>query len=310
MPVSANVRASLYMMLSMLGFTVNDMFIKSLDGSLPSGQIMAVRGIILTVMISLIAWHQGVIRRVGELLTPMVAVRSCGEVGATILFLTALAILPFSTISAILQSLPLAVALGGALILKEPIGWRRWIAIIIGLIGVLIIVRPGVEGFQPASLLVLASVICAAGRDLATRCLPEELPSLLVSLATSVSICVVGAAITTAQNDWQPMSHTQLGLLFCAACFLFFGYHFIVMAMRTGEIAYVVPYRYTSLIWALIGGYFVFAEVPDKYTLIGATIVVSMGLFTLYRELTAGRRAVTSTSIHARGNVWFDKTKR
>jgi len=272
MPVSANVRASLYMMLSMLGFTVNDMFIKSLDGSLPSGQIMAVRGIILTVMISLIAWHQGVIRRVGELLTPMVAV--------------------------------------GALILKEPIGWRRWIAIIIGLIGVLIIVRPGVEGFQPASLLVLASVICAAGRDLATRCLPEELPSLLVSLATSVSICVVGAAITTAQNDWQPMSHTQLGLLFCAACFLFFGYHFIVMAMRTGEIAYVVPYRYTSLIWALIGGYFVFAEVPDKYTLIGATIVVSMGLFTLYRELTAGRRAVTSTSIHARGNVWFDKTKR
>ena len=310
MPVSANIRASLYMMLSMLGFTINDMFIKSLDGSLPSGQIMAVRGIILAVMISLIAWQQGVIKRVGELLTPMVAVRSAGEVGATILFLTALAILPFSTISAILQSLPLAVALGGALILKEPIGWRRWIAIFIGLIGVLVIVRPGVEGFQPASLLVLASVICAAGRDLATRCLPKELPSLLVSLATSVSICVVGAVITTAQNNWQIMSYAQLGLLFCAACFLFFGYHFIVMAMRTGEIAYVVPYRYTSLIWALIGGYFIFAEVPDKYTLIGAAIVVSMGLFTLYRELTAGRRAVTSTSIHARGNVWFDKNKR
>jgi len=310
MPISANIRASLYMMLSMLGFTVNDMFIKSLDGSLPITQIMAVRGIILTLIIALIAWQQGVIKRVGELLTPMVAMRSCGEVGATILFLTALAILPFSTISAILQSLPLAVALGAALILKEQIGWRRWIAIFVGLIGVLIIVRPGASDFQPVSLLVLASVVCAAGRDLATRCLPKELPSLLVSLATSVSICVVGAGITTAQNNWHPISLLQFGTLFCAACFLFFGYHFIVLAMRTGEIAYVVPYRYTSLIWALLGGYFFFAEVPDRYTLVGATIVVSMGLFTLYRELTAGRRAVTSTSIHARGNVWFDKNRR
>lgn len=173
----------------------------------------------------------------------------------------------------------------------------------------MIIVRPGADGFQPASILVVFSVLFATGRDLATRCLPTELPSLLVSLATSVSICVVGATLTTAQSNWQPMTTTQVGLLFAAACFLFFGYQFIVLAMRTGEIAYVVPYRYTSLIWALIGGYFVFAEVPDGYTLIGAAIVVSMGLFTLYREMTAGRRSVTSTAIHARGNVWFEKNK-
>ena len=307
MPVSANVRASLYMMLSMSGFTVNDLFIKSLDGSLPSGQIMAIRGVFLSVMIAMIALQSGVLKRIGELFTPMIAVRSAGEVGATLLFLTALTILPFSTISAILQALPLTVALGGALILKEAIGWRRWIAILIGFAGVLIIVRPGVDGFQPASVLVILSVLFATGRDLATRCLPKELPSLLVSLATSVSICVVGAIVSTLQNNWQSVSTTQLGTLFVAACFLFFGYQFLVLAMRTGEIAYVVPYRYTSLIWAMVGGYFVFAEVPDFYTLLGAAIVVLMGLFTLYRELTAGRRAVTSTSIHARGNVWHAK---
>jgi len=310
MPISANVRASLYMMLSMSGFTVNDLFIKSLDGSLPTGQIMAIRGFLLAVMIALIAVQRGVIKRAGELFTPMVALRSAGEVGATLLFLTALTILPFSTISAILQALPLAVALGAALILKETIGWRRWVAIIVGLVGVLIIVRPGVDGFQSASVLVVFSVLFAAGRDIATRCLPKELPSLLVSLATSVSICVVGAILTTAQNDWQPVSFIQLAILFSAACFLFFGYQFLVLSMRTGEIAYVVPYRYTSLIWAMAGGYFVFAEVPDGYTLLGAAIVVSMGLFTLYRELTAGRRAVTSTSIHARGNVWVDRNRK
>ena len=296
MPVSANIRASLYMVLSMSGFTINDLFIKSLDGNLPIGQIMAVRGVFLSVMIVLIAIQQGVIKRVGELFNPMVALRSAGEVGATLLFLTALTILPFSTISAILQALPLVVALGGALLLKESIGWRRWVAILIGFAGVLIIIRPGVDSFESASILMVISVLFAAGRDLATRCLPRDLPSLLVSLATAVSICVVGAAISTMQNNWQMMSSLQLGTLFIAACFLFFGYQFLVLAMRTGEIAYVVPYRYTSLIWAMAGGYLIFAEVPDKYTLIGSAIVVAMGLFTLYRELTAGGRAVTSTS--------------
>ncbi len=309
MPVSANIRASLFMMLSMSGFTINDLFIKSLDGALPTGQIMAIRGLFLTVMIVVIALQQGVLNRVAELFTPMVALRSAGEVAATLLFLTALTILPFSTISAILQSLPLVVALGGALILKETIGWRRWIAILIGFVGVLIIIRPGVDGFQSASILMIFSVLFAAGRDLATRCLPKDLPSLLVSLATAISICIVGAALATAKNNWQPVNNTQLGTLFIAACFLFFGYQFLVLAMRTGEIAYVVPYRYTSLLWAMGGGYLIFAEVPDKYTLIGSAIVVATGLFTLYRELTAGRRAITSTSIHARGNVWAERKK-
>ena len=309
MPMSANIRASLYMMLSMSGFTINDLFIKSLDGDLPIGQIMAIRGIFLSVMITLIAVQQGVLKRYTELFTPMVALRSAGETGATLLFLTALTILPFSTISAILQSLPLVVALGAALLLKETIGWRRWIAILIGFIGVLIIIRPGAEGFQPATILMILSVLFAAGRDLTTRCLPKELPSLLVSLATAVSICLVGAALSSAQNNWQPVNGTQLGTLFIAACFLFFGYQFLVLAMRTGEIAYVVPYRYTSLLWAIAGGYLVFSEVPDRYTLIGSAIVVATGLFTLYRELVAGRRAITSTSIHARGNVWSERKK-
>ena len=290
------------MVLSMSGFTINDLFI---GGDLPTGQIMAVRGVFLSVMIVLIAIQQGVIRRIAELFTPLVALRSAGEVGATLLFLTALTILPFSTISAILQALPLAVALGGALIL----GWRRWIAILVGFVGVLIIIRPGADSFEPASILMIFSVLFAAGRDLATRCLPMGLPSLLVSLATAVSICVVGAALSTVQNNWQMMSFLQLGTLFIAACFLFFGYQFLVLAMRTGEIAYVVPYRYTSLIWAVAGGYFLFAEIPDNYTMIGSAVVVAMGLFTLYRELTSGRRAVTSTSIHAQGNVWAERKK-
>ncbi len=310
MNISPNIRASLYMMLSMLGFTVNDMFIKSLDGSLPVSQIMAIRGSLLLVFILAIAWQQQVLSRVRELFIPLVLLRSLGEAGATLLFLTALAHLPFATISAILQSLPLAVAMGAAIFLSEPVGWRRWIAIGIGFIGVLIIIRPGSSSFDVYTVMILVSVLFAAGRDLITRRLPKALPSLLVSGATTVTIAIMGIVLTQAQGDWQPVSGVQIATLCTAAFFLFFGYQFIVLAMRTGEVAYVVPFRYTSLLWAVIFGYVVFSEVPDFYTVLGSSIVICTGLFTLYREIISGRRSVVSTAAQSQGNVWHEQTTR
>jgi drug/metabolite transporter (DMT)-like permease len=291
----------------MLGFTVNDMFIKSLDGDLPVSQVMAIRGSLLLVLIIVIAWQQKVLSRIKELFIPSVAFRSIGEASATLLFLTALTQLPFASISAILQSLPLAVAMGAAIFLGEPVGWRRWIAIAIGFIGVLIIIRPGASGFESASLLVVASVVFAAARDVITRKLPQSLPSLLVSGATSLTLAVLGSLICLYHGDWHPVSGKQFATLAVAAFFLFFGYQFIVLAMRTGEVAYVVPYRYTSLLWAIIFGYFIFNEVPDFLTLLGSAIVVATGLFTLYREIATGRRAVVSTSAQSQGNVWHEQ---
>ena len=232
--------------------------------------------------------------------------RSLMEVCATLTFLYSLHLMPFATISAILQALPLTVALGAALFLNEPIGWRRWLAIVIGFCGVVIIIRPGFSGFNSVSLIMLASVLFAAARDLFTRRLPAALPSLLVSVATAVTITVAGAVIASSQGNWQSVSGAQVSTLAIAAFFLFFGYQFIVMAMRTGEVAYVVPFRYTSLLWAIVLGAVVFGEVPDKFTLIGSAIVVSTGLFTLYREMVNNRRAVTSTTINASGNAWHE----
>ncbi|OED44615.1 hypothetical protein AB833_01090 [Chromatiales bacterium (ex Bugula neritina AB1)] len=309
MNLSPNIRASLYMMLSMMGFTVNDSLIKSLDGSLGVSQIMAVRGALLSVLIGIIIVQQNLHKRLPELLSKKILFRSATEVLATLCFLSALSILPFATIAAILQSLPLAVAVGAAVFLSEPVGWRRWVAIGIGFIGVLIIIRPGMNGFQATSLLVLLSVVFAAARDLVTRTLPESLPSLLVSAVTTVAICLSGVALTTIQGDWRPVSSQQLFTLSLASFFLFFGYQFIVMAMRTGEVAYVVPYRYTSLIWAIALGYLFFNEIPDQLTILGSAIVIATGLFTLYREIVTGRRSVTTTTIGSRGNVWSERKK-
>lgn len=295
------------MMLSMLGFTVNDLFIKSLDGSLPVSQIMAIRGSLLLIFIFVIAWQQKVLSRIKELFIPLVLLRSLCEAGATLLFLTALSHMPFATISAILQSLPLAVAVGAAVFLGEHVGWRRWIAIGIGFVGVIIIIRPGSSSFDVYTLMVVVSVLFAATRDLVTRRLPEALPSLLVSGATTVTIATLGFGITQVQGNWQPVSGVQLATISTAAFFLFFGYQFIVLAMRTGEVAYVVPFRYTSLLWAVVFGYFVFNEVPDFPVVLGSSIVIGMGLFTLYREMIAGRRPVISTAAQSQGNVWHEQ---
>ncbi len=168
--------------------------------------------------------------------------------------------------------------------------WRRWLAIAVGFAGVLIIIRPGVEGFEFASILVVVSVFFAAARDLATRALPAALPSLLVSAASAVLVTVFAFAVLFIQGNWITLETRHLKVLLPASVFLFFGYQFIVLAMRTGDVSYVVPYRYTSLLWSIFLGYLFFAEVPDTLTLIGSAIVVSMGLFTVYRELLSARR--------------------
>lgn len=289
MNLSPNIRSSLYMMLSMSGFTINDSLIKTLDGSLSTSQVIWIRGCFLSTMILLIVWQRGLLPRWHEAITVKISLRAMCEGGATLLFLTALVQLPFANLTAILQSLPLAVTVGAAIFLREPVGWRRWLAIVIGLIGVLIIIRPGMDGFQFASILVLLSVVFAAARDLITRQLPAQLPSLLVSGFSALFITVLGMTITLTVGEWKPMSIGQVTTLAVAAFFLFFGYQFIVLSMRTGEVAYVVPYRYTALLWAILLGYLIFDEVPDGYTLLGSAIVVTMGLYTMYREFKLSR---------------------
>ena len=288
--MSNNLRASLLMVFSMAGFAINDALIKSLDGVFSTGQVMAVRGCILSVLILLVIAQRGLLPRLREALTPLVVMRASMELGATLFFLTALVQLPFASISAILQSLPLAVTLGAAVFFGEPVGWRRWLAIAIGFLGVMIIIRPGTIGFEPATLLVVVSVVFAAARDLFTRALPKVMPSLLVTAATALIVTLAGTCLVMVQDSWVPMGWTELATMALAASFLFVGYQCIVLAMRTGEVAYVVPYRYTSLLFSILLGYLFFAEVPDQYTIIGSLIVIAMGIFTLYREIVRSRQ--------------------
>lgn len=284
------------MAVSMAGFTANDAITKTIIETVSQGQAMLVRGVFATALIAILAWSQGALRFPAQLLNPMVALRSTCELMATVCFLAALAQMPLANISAILQALPLAVTMGAAMFMGETVGWRRWLAIAVGFVGVLVIVRPGFEGFNAYSLLGLAAVVFAAIRDLATRNMPPEMPSLLVSTATAGIVTLAGALLIVPQGGWTPISLGQTGLLAAAAVLLLFGYQFIIMAMRAGDVSHVAPFRYTALIWAILLGYLVFGDVPDAAMIAGSAIVVASGLYTLYRESKVGRRKPAAES--------------
>lgn len=278
-----NVRAILSMLLSMALFIFNDALIKLVSDRLPIGQIICLRGLLSFAMVLIAAWSLGLLAHPRALATRPMAWRTIGEVGATLLYLTALFQMPLANATAILQIVPLACTAGSALFLGEAVGWRRWSAAIVGLLGALVIIRPGMEGFDAASLFAVASMGFIVLRDLITRKIDRAVSGLMITVMTSGAMTLTGAALSPFET-WVWPSNTEFALLAAAAMFLTGGYLTIVYAMRTGEISVVSPFRYAIILWALLIGYLVWGDIPDMATIAGIVIVVGAGVYTFRRE--------------------------
>lgn len=282
------MQGALLMAAAMTAFTINDTFIKLLGEHLPLFQFLFLRSLGAAAILFFLAW------RAGALTLPpsrrdrwLILTRSLAEMAGAWLFLTALVQMPIANLSAILQALPLTVALGAALFLGEEVGWRRFTAIGIGFAGVYLIVRPGSEGFTYYSILGVLSVLAVTVRDLAVRKLSTEVKTMTVAFTTVLCILVF-AAVGSIWTEWEPMRPIDWVWLTGSVIAVIGGYLFSVSAMRVGEIGFVAPFRYTSLLVALILGFLVFGEWPDVWTFVGAGIVVATGLFTLWRERQTG----------------------
>jgi drug/metabolite transporter (DMT)-like permease len=284
MTLSDNMRGALLMMLSMAAFTLNDTFLKTLSGELPWNQAVLLRGVLTSAF--LLAF--GLSRREIRFILPrrdwgVIALRVWGEVLATIFFLIALFNMPIANVTAILQSLPLAITLAGALFLGERVGWRRYVAIAVGFAGVLMIVRPGGADFDRFAVYAVISVFFVVVRDLSTRRLSRAVPSVTVAFLSASAVTALGGAVTLAVG-WHPVTPGHMGAITGASGFIVVGYLASIMTMRVGEIAVVAPFRYTGILWAILLGMAVFGEVPDGWTIAGTAIVVGMGLYTFHRE--------------------------
>ncbi len=281
---SNNLRGAFFMMASMAAFTFNDVSMKALSDELPLFQAIFLRGSVTCLMMYLVALALGGLRFVlPRREWGLIALRTFSELAATYLFLSALFNMPLANATAILQALPLAVTLAGAVFLGEAIGWRRLIAIIVGLVGVLMIVQPGADGFNIYSVYVLGAVGFVTVRDLASRRLSHDTPSMTPAITGAFAV-TLGAGLASTTETWVQPSGLAWAQLAAASVFIIGGYLFSIMAMRIGDIGTVTPFRYTSLLWALLLGFVVFGDWPDGLTLIGAAIVVGTGIFTWIRE--------------------------
>lgn len=279
-----NIRGSALMVLAMAGFALEDTFIKFLSADLPVGQILFMMGIGGALIFGAFSLRRGDRLFSGDFLIRPVVLRNLGEMIAAFGYITALTLIPLSTVAAIIQATPLCVTLGAALFMGEQVGWRRWSAIVVGFIGVLLIIRPGLDGFQPASLFAVIGVAGLALRDLSTRAIPKKVSSMQLSGYAFATVIVIGAALLLLDGGAvQPSSTNWIQLAFM----LFFsvvGYYAIVAAMRIGDVSSVTPFRYSRLVFSLIIGMSVFGERPDWLTYTGAALIIGSGLYSILRE--------------------------
>jgi len=279
-----NIRGALIMMASMAAFTFNDVVFKTLSGEVPLFQAIFVRGCIVTAGLFVALLVSGKLRpSISRRDWTLIIARTIGDIGATVMFLTALFNAPIADVTAILQAAPLVITLAGALLLGEPVGWRRYMAIAVGLAGVLLIVRPGGEGFNPYVLFAVGALAFILLRDLPTRRLSPSVPSMFVAFLTAAAI-TASAGLASLSTDWVPLTISTGARLAGAAFFIFGAYTFAVMVMRVGDTGFVQPFRFTAIVWAILLGALVFGEYPDALSILGTAIVISMGVYTFYRE--------------------------
>ena len=281
----ANLIGSIWMMAAMVAFSFEDAFVKAVSETHAVGQVLVVFGVGGALLFAVVA-------RINKqhLLNPDVLSRAMGirivfEVIGRLFYVLALALTPLSSTTAILQATPIIVVLGAALLFGEKVGWRRWTAIIVGLIGVLIILRPTADSFSALSLLAVIGTIGFAGRDLASRAAPVSLSTSILGFYGFVAIILAGIMFSFWDGKAFTWMNTQSVLYFVGAILMgAFAYAALMKAMRIGDVSAVTPFRYTRLLFGIALGMILFGEEPDLLMIVGCGIVVLSGLFILWRR--------------------------
>ena len=284
-----NLRGSAFMTAAMAGFAVEDLLLKLVARQMPVGQVLILFGGLGMAVFAALCRRRGLAVWHPAILSRPLLLRAGFEVTGRVFHTLALALTSLAATSAILQATPLVVVAGAALIFGERVGWRRWTAILVGFAGVLVILRPGVEGFTPLSLLAVAGMIGFAGRDLATRAAPPVLTNLHLGVYGFAAMVPAGAVLLAWTGGAALPDARALAALALAVAVGVAAYLALTIAMRTGEVSVVTPFRYSRLVFALILAVVLLGERPDAAMLAGSAIVVGSGLYTLIRTHRANR---------------------
>jgi drug/metabolite transporter (DMT)-like permease len=275
---AANRRGVLAVTAGMACFVANDTIVKYVSESMPSSQLIFLRGVMASVLVLALAQATGAARRIGDLMDGRVVLRAIVDALGTIVYLVALFHIPLADASAINNATPLVVAVLAVAVFRERVSAWRWLAICVGFAGVLLVVQPTGTAFNAFSLLCLGGTVLQALRDFATRMIRADIPSLLVTLSTAVSVTLFAGAWGLFE-PWRHAEPWQLGALAAAGVFLSGGYYFFIVAMRQGELTLVAPFRYSGLLYAVLLGYAIWGEVPGPLAWLGIVLIVGSGLY-------------------------------
>ena len=284
-----NLRGIVFMTLSMGGFAIEDVFLKILSERIPVSQILIYVG-------SLAVFSLGILSKIKKIpiliydvySNRLFVIRAISDMIGAILMVTAISLMPLSTVSSILQTLPLLITFGAVLIFREKVGWRRWSAVFIGFVGVILILKPGLGDFQISSFVALLAVSFLALRDLVTRKINKDIHSITIALYAFILTVVGGIISIPLFGQFVTLTLTQWFVVFAITLFGVFSYLMLVLATRSGDISVISPFRYTRLVFALILAMTILNERPDIFTLLGAALIVASGYYTIRREKVLG----------------------
>jgi drug/metabolite transporter (DMT)-like permease len=288
----ANRRGVLATVAATATFTANDTIVKVVARTCPLGEVLFVRGLMTCLLVGSVLVSLGHFSALGAGLNRVVVIRSAFEALAAIFFTSALIHMPLAELSTIILISPLIITALSVLLLGEIVYWRRWTAIAVGLVGALFVVKPTPSAFDAWALLGVLCAFASASRDLLTRRLDPGIRTIVVSFMAAVAVTIAGLLLGL-WEQWRILQPGELGLLAVAAVFLATGNFLVVVAFRGPEISAVAPFRYSILLWAGIAGFAVFGEIPDRWSLIGAALIVGSGVYALHREAVRGREVAS-----------------
>ena len=284
----SNLIGSAWMIAAMALFALEDALIKAASAVLPIWQVLALFGAGGAVIFAVVAVLRGTRLFQADVLSRPMKVRVVFEILGRLFYVLAIALTPLSSATVILQATPLVVVAGAALVFGETVGWRRWSAILVGLIGVVIIIQPTGDSFSALSILAVLGMLGFAGRDLASRAAPATLGTEVLGFYGFLCIIIAGLAYRFWEGTpMQPLTpHVSLHMT-GAIVMGVMAYSSLMKAMRTGEVSSVTPFRYSRLLFGIGLGVVMFGEELDQTMWIGSALIVASGLYILWR----GRRA-------------------
>ena len=282
--MSEDFRGAVLMMICMGAFVLNDAFVRLAGDSLPLAQILFYRALLTTITLVLVAFYTGVLKlKVSSQDKWLIFFRSITEALTAYFFLTAVMNMPFANVTAILQILPMTVTLAAAVMFKEKVGAFRILLIFLGFLGVILIINPAKDGFTIYAGYALISVLLITIRDLLSRKLSVDVPTLIPTVSASLGVLLFSILLIT-KTAFQPLNLQNSFFIVAAAFFIIFGYYTAILVMRSGEISFISPFRYTAVLFALMLGFVFFDEQPDGIAFLGMTIVIISGIALMIRN--------------------------